>query len=165
MADVTIEPERESDFAVIREITAAAFDGKAYSDGTEAGLPDALRKSGDLALSLVARERGDVVGHVALSPVTIGGVEGWFGLGPIAVRPDRQRDGIGSALIGHALDWLKQQGAAGCVLVGDPRYYSRFGFFSDGAVTYGDLEARFVQRIVLTGPDATGEVVFAPAFG
>ncbi len=165
MPEVSVVPECADDYAAIRDVTAAAFEPKAFSDGTEAGLPDALRAAGALSLSLVAKDGGAVVGHIALSPVTVGRAGGWYGLGPIAVRPDRQGEGIGASLIEAATDWLKETGAAGCVLVGDPGYYSRFGFFSDGQVTYGDLAAHLVQRIVVAGPDAAGEVTFHDAFG
>ena len=160
-----IRQETDKDRAAIRKVTEDAFAPKSFSDGSEAGIPDALREAGALSLSLVADIEGAVVGHVALSPVTFGGAVSWYGLGPISVAPVRQSEGIGTALIGAALDWLKRSGAAGCVLVGDPGYYSRFGFFSDGEATYGDLDARLVQRIVVDGPDAAGEVQFHAAFG
>lgn len=165
MTEARIRPETEEDRAAIRQVIADAFAPKAFSDGSEPGIPDALREAGALSLSLVAESEGVVVGHVALSPVILGDAAGWYGLGPIAVTPDRQGEGIGTALIAGAHDWLKQAGAAGCVLIGDPGYYSRFGYFSDGKVTYGDLDARYVQRVVAHGPDAEGEVKFHPAFG
>ena len=78
------------------------------------------------------------MGHVALSPVTINGQGNWLGLGPIAVIPERQKQGFCTALIKRALAELNQIIAGGCVLVGNPDYYSRFGFISDGALTYFD---------------------------
>lgn len=67
------------------------------------------------------------VGHIAASPVTFGSTEGWFGLGPVSVLPDQQGNGISSALIKAALNQLKQAGAAGAVVLGEPEYYCRFG--------------------------------------
>ena len=165
MAEVTIRPEVAGDASAIRSVTEAAFRGTPYSDGTEAKIVDQLRADGDLSLSLIACEDGVVTGHVALSPVRIGDrTTGWFGLGPLSVQPGRQRRGIGIALVKGALDWLCANRAAGCVLVGDPGYYARFGFFSDGQCTYAGLDPKFVQRLVLAGPDAQGEITYRPAF-
>ncbi len=80
---------------------------------------------------MVATEDGLIVGHVAISPVTItSGETGWYGLGPISVCPNKQGIGIGSLLMNAALQKLKDLGGKGCVLLGDPNYYSRFGFKS-----------------------------------
>jgi putative acetyltransferase len=92
----------------------------------------ALRKAGLLAISLVADAEGTVIGHVAVSPVSISnGASGWFGLGPISVLPEDQRRGVGSRLVHEALRILREQGAAGCVVLGEPEYYSGFGFRAD----------------------------------
>ena len=77
-----------------------------------------------------------IVGQVAGSPVSIAGAGDWFGLGPVSVRPAFQRRGIGGALILAALARLKQQGAAGCLVLGDPRYYARFGFAHQQGLSY-----------------------------
>ena len=72
---------------------------------------------------------GRVVGHIAFSPVTIsGGSPDWYGLGPVSVLPEHHRQGIGKSLIQEGLSSLKALGGQGCVLVGDPNYYKRFGF-------------------------------------
>ncbi|MGL5010052.1 MAG: GNAT family N-acetyltransferase, partial [Paracoccaceae bacterium] len=102
MAGVTlhIRDERPTDHRAIHDLTAAAFAPMAFSDGTEPAIIAALRADGDLVLSLVAEDAGFIIGHVAFSPVTVAGVHGgWFGLGPIAVRPGWQRRGVGGALI------------------------------------------------------------------
>src|SRR5690606_20299677 len=110
-------------------LTAAAFAGVPYASGTEPAIIAALRAAGALRLSLVAAEGQELLGHVAFSPVIIGGRDrGWLGLGPLSVRPDRQRRGIGSALVRTGLERLRRDGAGGCVLLGDPAYYRRFGF-------------------------------------
>jgi putative acetyltransferase len=124
-----IRPEQPDDVADIRYIKEAAFLPMEYSTHTEAAITDALRDANALTISLVAVEDEAVVGHVAFSPVTIDGqARGWYGLGPIAVRPDCQGRGIGQALIRKGLDSLKALGAEGCVLLGDPDYYGQFGF-------------------------------------
>src|SRR5690606_33265603 len=96
---------------------------------TEHRIIKRLRQLGDLAISLVAVTGDNLVGHVAMSPVRISsGDQGWFGLGPVSVLPDWQRRGIGSLLIDTALDQLKVRNAAGCVVLGEPDLYQRFGF-------------------------------------
>lgn len=160
-----IRSERPADDAAIHELTRAAFEPMSFSSGTEAPIVRALRRAGDLTLSLVAEEDGEIVGHIAFSPVTIDGVHAsWFGLGPISVRADRQRQGIGKALIARGVELLRQQGAAGVALIGNPEIYSRSGFESDGLLAYGDLDSSIVQRLVLSGPPPRGELKFAPAF-
>lgn len=160
-----VREERPGDEDVIHDLTEAAFGPMAFSDGTEPRIIRALRDAGDLTLSLVAEEGGVVVGHVAFSPVTIDGVhDGWFGLGPISVRPELQRRGIGKALVRNGLEILKKRGARGCALIGNPDVYSRMGFDSDGHLTYGGLDGRYVQRIVFSGPPPRGALEFAPAF-
>jgi putative acetyltransferase len=136
-----------------------------YSSGTEGPIIDALRKDGDLALSLVAVEGDGIVGHIAFSPVAIEGVQdGWFGLGPISVVPHMQRRGIGKALIAAGLDVLRRRGARGCALVGDPAYYSRVGFVSNGALRYDDIDPKYVQFLVFQGAEPCGSLTFAPGF-
>lgn len=160
-----IRDENAADVDAIRDLTRAAFEPMPFSSNTEARIVDDLRASGDLTISLVAEEHGEVVGHVAFSPVAVDGVHGgWFGLGPISVKPDRQRQGIGKALILRGLDLLRERGAAGCALVGSPEIYGRGGFESDGRLRYADIDPKFVQRIVLRGEAPSGVLKFAPAF-
>lgn len=164
-----VRDECPGDVAAIHALTQAAFAGVAFSDGTEAAIVDALREAGDLTLSLVAECRGAVVGHVAFSAVTIDGVHGgWFGLGPIAVRAQLQRQGVGRALIAAGLERLRAMGAQGCALIGDPGYYGQMGFCCDGRLTYAGLDARFVQwgalGRALAGAAPVGELRFAAGF-
>ncbi|RLJ51599.1 putative acetyltransferase [Litoreibacter meonggei] len=164
LADVTLRPERSDDAQTIRILTEEAFRPKAFSDGTEGALIDALRTASALTLSTVATEHGEIVGHVAFSPAAVGALPGWFALGPIAVRADRQGHGIGSQLIQDGLAHLQRDGAQGCVLAGDPNYYSRFGFVNTPALTYQGEQSRFIQVLRFAGPDPVGEVRFHPAF-
>ena len=164
--NATIRPERAGDEAAIHGVVAAAFDGHPHSDGSEPGIVDALRADGDLAISLVAEEGGAIVGHVAFSPVSVSdGCQGWFGLGPAAVDPARQGEGIGTALIERGLDLLRDRGAAGCVVLGDPAYYARFGFAHDPALTYPGPPPEYFQRLVIGNSGAQGVVAYAGAFG
>ena len=116
-----IRSEEPRDVSAIRDLVRAAFAEGPHSDGTEPAIVDALREGGALTISLVAADGAVIVGHVAVSPVTVGGDAGeWFGLGPVAVLPGRQRQGIGGALISKALVRLQSSGATGCVVLGDP---------------------------------------------
>jgi putative acetyltransferase len=127
--NLIIRNETEADIAAISAVTEAAFRTCPYSRQTEQFIVHALRKAGIMTVSLVAENDGKVVGHVAFSPVTVSdGSPGWYGLGPVSVLPELQRQGIGKALIREGLARLQAAGASGCMLVGDPAYYERFGF-------------------------------------
>jgi predicted N-acetyltransferase YhbS len=161
-----IRPERPLDAATIRAVVIAAFKDAPYSNQTEADIIDALRSAGALSVSLVATDHDDIIGQVAFSPVRIAQARGdWYGIGPVAVRPDRQRQGIGQALIAEGLRCLSSLRAAGCVVLGDPHYYHRFGFEADPALTYGGKPSPYFRRLVLNGPPASGEVSYHAAFG
>jgi putative acetyltransferase len=162
---LVIRPERPEDADAIHDLTVRAFAPMPFSSGTEAPIIRALRKAGDLTLSLVAEVDGGIAGHVAFSPVTVEGDHaGWFGLGPVSVAPEKQRQGIGRALIEKGLEILKQRDAAGCALIGNPAIYGRMGFESDEALKYGTLDVKLVQRVVFRGTAPRGELKFAPAF-
>lgn len=161
-----IRPEHPGDVNAIRSVTTKAFRNMAHSSGTEAAIIDALRAADALTISLVAIDGGRIVGHVAFSAVTIDGEDiGWYGLGPVSVSPDRQRQGIGQALIREGLAELRRRGAAGCVLLGDPAYYGRFGFESDPELRYGDVPPEYFQRLAFTDSVPKGEVAFHAGFG
>lgn len=160
-----IRDECPGDEEAIQDLILAAFEPMPFSNGSEASMIQWLRNSGDLTLSLVAEEEGEIVGHIAFSPVTIEGHhDKWFGLGPVSVKPEKQRQGIGSSLILKGLELLKARGARGCALIGDPDLYGRVGFESDGKLQYKGLSSQFVQRIVFSGPAPSGKLAFAPAF-
>ena len=166
MSAITIRPEQAGDEATIRALTEAAFRDMPFSDGDEPELVDALRRDGDLALSLVAEDAERIVGHLALSPVAISdGSKGWYGLGPISVWPDLQRQGIGFRLIKRAIADMRTLDAKGIVLLGDPAYYARFGFAHDPQLRYPGPPAEYFQRLVLDGDPPSGIVTYAPAFG
>lgn len=164
-ADWTLGDEQPGDAAAISDLVRAAFDGAPHSDGSEAAIVDGLRRAGALRLSLVAEQDGAIVGQVAFSPVTVDGADrGWLGLGPVAVRPDRQGQGIGDALVRQGLARLEAQGAAGCVVLGDPAYYGRFGFRADPGLVLPGPPPKYFQARILNGPATTGVVAYHPAF-
>lgn len=161
-----IRPEAPADIEAIRALTDAAFRNVEHSDQSEAAIVDGLREAGAMTLSLVAVGAGDaILGHVAFSPVSIeSGETGWYGLGPVSVWPHCQRRGVGTALVAEGLRRLEERGASGCVLLGDPAFYARFGFGSDPALTYRGLPAQYVQRLVMVPPAPRGEITYHPAF-
>ncbi len=120
-----IRPETFADHPAVHEILTAAFDTAA-----EANLVDALRQQARPFISLVAEDQGAVVGHIVFSPVTLPGHpdEKIMGLAPMAVAPDRQRQGIGSNLVRAGLEACRELGAEAVVVLGHPEYYPRFGF-------------------------------------
>jgi putative acetyltransferase len=160
-----IREEQSGDQEAVRLVIAEAFKAHPHSSQREHHLVDALRDAGVMTLALVAEENGEVVGHVAFSPVRIGGLhEGWYGLGPVAVRPDRQRRGIGTALIREGLERLKNLQAAGCVLLGEPAYYGRFGFTAYSQLRLEGVPPEFFLALPFNGTVPTGTVEYHPAF-
>lgn len=159
-----IRDELPGDEAAIAEVTTAAFKTIAEASGTEAKIIDRLRAAGALTLSLVAERNGEIVGHATFSPAMLDGKAGWFGLGPISVRPDLHKKGIGSALMREGLDRLRRFGAAGCLVVGHPAYYPRFGFRSrDGLICPG-VPPEATMAIAFGAETPEGEMSFHPAF-
>jgi putative acetyltransferase len=121
----TIRPERPEDASRVRHVNELAF-----GRPTEADLVERLRQAGTDSLSLVA-EDGAVVGHILFTSVAVECARRrvlGMGLAPMAVRPDRQRQGIGSQLVSRGLDILRERGCPFVVVVGHPEYYPRFGF-------------------------------------
>lgn len=160
-----LRDERPDDLPAMRAIVTDAFATVIQSRGTEAALLDDLRRTGGLALSLVAIEAGEVIGQIAFSPLTVAdGAAGWFGGGPLAVRPDRQRRGVGGALVRAGLERLRAAGGRGCVLVGDPAYYGRFGFASGLGPTLTGVPDEVVLTLAFAGDAPKGPVRFHPAF-
>ncbi|WP_242913795.1 GNAT family N-acetyltransferase [Brevundimonas pishanensis] len=131
-----LRPESLADRAAVFSLTQLAFRGHPHSDGSEPRIIDALRDAKALTISIVADLQGQIVGHAAFSPVKWCEQAGWFGLGPVSVHPDLQGRGIGQKLIETGLEQLRTIGASGCVVLGDPAYYSRFGFTQDERFTY-----------------------------
>ena len=160
-----IRKESPSDAGAIEVVTVAAFQNAAHTSHTEQFIVRALRDSGQLAVSLVADDDGSVIGHVAVSPVAIsGGAEGWYGLGPVSVAPERQGHGVGSELIWLALTELRRLGAAGCVVLGEPSYYSRFGFKAEPLLVLPDVPAGYFQAIAFNGSVPSGTVSYHESF-
>jgi putative acetyltransferase len=160
-----VRSEIPRDLDAIREVNIVAFEHHPFSHQTEHLIVDALRAAEALELSLVAEVDGDVVGHIAFSAASIGDTsEGWFLLGPVAVRPEHQGEGIGRALVESGLAALRSRGACGCALVGDPAFYRRFGFRQHSGTVWDGVPGENVLCISLSGDVPTGEVSHHPAF-
>lgn len=164
-ARMELRGEAPGDVEAISAVIGAAFAGAPRSDGNEAAIVEALRAGGSLALSLVASEDGLIVGHIAFSSVTIDGRDrGWFGLAPLAVAPVRQRRGIGHALVQAGLDRLRATGASGCVVLGEPAYYGRFGFAADPNLHLPGVPPDHFLSLSLSGQRCAGTVQYHRAF-
>jgi putative acetyltransferase len=162
---VLIRAESPADIDHITRITRAAFRDDPRGSHNEQDIIAALRAAGQLTVSLVADSAGRVVGHVAVSPVSIAdGTPGWYGLGPLAVAPDHQGQGIGSRLVRAALQQLRAMGAAGCVLVGEPAFYGRFGFAHDPALVLAGVPAEVFLALHFTPAHPAGAVTYHKAF-
>ncbi|NVN89825.1 MAG: N-acetyltransferase [Desulfuromonadales bacterium] len=161
-----IRTETPADISAIGEVTRKAFENHPISRQTEHFIVNALRTANALAVSLVAELDGRVVGHIAFSPLNVSdGSQDWYGLGPISVLPEYQRQGVGKALMREGLSILKSMGAKGCVLVGDPGYYERFGFRNNPQLVYEGIPQEYVLALALGEQQARGVVTFHPAFG
>ncbi|MDX1379137.1 MAG: N-acetyltransferase [Anaerolineales bacterium] len=161
-----IRPEMPADNKAIEEVTLAAFTGLFTDNPTEHLIVNSLRKAGALSLSLVAEMDKGIVGHVAFSIVTIDEVDkGWYGLGPVSVLPAYQKQGFGSALIKEGLTQLRAVGAKGCVVLGSPQYYQRFGFRSNSElVLEGTPAPEYFMALPFDGKVPNGKVEYNKAF-
>jgi len=130
---IQIRPEHPADQNRVHEINELAFE-----DSAEANIVDSLRAACPDALSLVAVDGAELVGHIFFSPATIAGDQGkllGMGLAPMAVVPPRQRQGIGSLLVESGLAILREQDCPFVIVLGHPEFYPRFGF--EPASRYG----------------------------
>jgi putative acetyltransferase len=133
---ITIREERPEDVTEVRAINLAAFvprNPQEMETGqpAEAGIVDSIRSACPDAVSLVAVDDGEIVGHIFFSPVTVtttDGVVHGMGLAPMAVRPGRQNQGIGSRLVRAGIDSMRDRNCPFVIVLGHPEYYPRFGF-------------------------------------
>lgn len=168
MNKVLIRPETPEDIDAIDHIHFAAFD----QDG-EAKLVHALRNDGSLVISFLAVVEDQVVGHIAYSPLTFnqpadpGTV---LGLGPMAVSPAFQGQGIGKTLLLESLEACKKIGCPAVIVLGHPEFYAKGGFIpaSQFGITpqYDVPDEAFMARELFPGTlkDLTGTAHYHPAF-
>ncbi|HBP28532.1 MAG TPA: GNAT family N-acetyltransferase [Advenella kashmirensis] len=163
--NITIRNEQPDDIDAIAWVTQTAFEPEQFASHTEQFIVNGLRRTNQLEISLVALYEGTIVGHIALSPVNISsGEQGWYGLGPVSVLPQWQGQGIGTQLIRSGLAQLQGLGARGCVVLGSPAFYSRFGFKANSSLVYADAPARYFQVLAFAAEIPFGRVSFHEAF-
>lgn len=167
--NIMVRLEAPADAAAVFHVNESAF-----GRPDEARLVERLRSTDTTLLSLVAEVNGRVVGHVLFTTVELksenGASAGGAALGPVAVLPDHQRQGIGDALIRDGLEMLRQMGQPFCVVLGHSSYYPRFGFQPTdlfGIRCQWDVPPEVFMALALR-PDGlegkTGTVMYAEAF-
>jgi putative acetyltransferase len=124
-----VRRELPSDAAAVHAVHTAAFGRGRSGEVAEAGLWDQLRNAGDVVpqLSFVATIDGHVIGHAGCSWADVEDTR-VVALGPLGVRPEHHRRGVGTALVHTVLGGADARDEPMLVLLGDPAYYSRFGF-------------------------------------
>jgi putative acetyltransferase len=163
--EITIRSETNSDVDAITDLTIAAFKTLKISNHTEQFIIEALRTAKALTISLVAELDARVIGHIGFSPVTISdGTLGWYGLGPVSVLPQYQRQGIGKALIEEGLSRLRDMNAQGCCLVGHPEYYRQFGFTNTPELVLENVPPEVFFALSFDGNTPQGTVTFHEGF-
>lgn len=162
---LNIQTACDTDNQAIDQLIQSVFKDASYSEQTEHLIVQTLRTADQLSLSLVAKINDEVVGHIAASPVAISDhSQNWYGLGPLSVHPDYQQHGIGSALVENLLQTLKRHRAAGCVVLGEPSYYRRFGFSVHKQLWLEGVPSDYFQAISFEDKSAEGEVKYHQAF-
>jgi putative acetyltransferase len=160
---VRIRDEAPTDHDAIRILLDEAFPGEPV-----ARLVDDLRTGGDLDISLVAEIEGRVVGHIGFSPVAVAGCRSWvFQLSPLAVDAGVRRQGVGAALVRAGIDRCRAQAIDAILVLGDPRYYGRFGFSPAAAAHLRSRWSGPHFMALLLRPGALADCTFltlAPAF-
>lgn len=165
MKKLIIRSEAPEDVVAIEAVTASAFLDAPHTNHKEQFILAALRDAGALTVTLVAEMDGAIVGNIAVSPVSISdGASGWFGVGPVSVIPKLQGRGIGSELMREALGRLSEQGASGCVVLGEPSYYQRFGFTNNARLVLSDVPPEYFMALSFGQPLPTGTVTYHQAF-
>ena len=161
-----IRPATRADVVAVRRVVGAAFGGERVPR-----LVDALEAAGDVLASLVAVEESEVVGHVMLSRSWVDARERLVEvavLSPLSTEPQRQRQGIGSALVLGAIDWARATGEPAVFLEGDPAFYGQRGFVAGSSLGFGRPSTRIPEpafQVALLEPDLPrGALVYCQTF-
>ena len=160
----TIRDALPADAPAIAAVLTAAFPTEA-----ESTLVTALRATGDAAIELVAEAPdGAILGHVLLSPM-MAGAQRALALAPLSVVPSAQRRGLGAALVRKALERARARPEGWCLVLGDPRYYGRFGFAADAASQVTGVpwsgHPAFQALALHEASPLAGDARYAQAFG
>jgi len=166
VSEIRIRNEIENDSARIAEVITLAFENDPMSDKREAEIVRLMRADSALTISLVAEVGGQIVGHVAFSKIVINEkFIGWYGLAPVSIVPTHQSQGIGSTLIKEGIKRLQDIKAQGCVLLGEPDYYGRFGFKAYQQLVLPGIPVKYFQALPFSDKIPNGTVKYHNAFG
>lgn len=162
---INIRSESSDDINEIENIIIEAFRNHPHSNQTEHNIVTKLRDNDALAVSLVAIINHTIVGHIAFSKVKINNeFIQWYGLAPVSVKPEYQHQGIGSKLIRSGLEAIKALNAKGCVLLGEPEYYNKFGFKAIDGLVFKGVPPEYFQALRLSGEMPLGNIEYHSAF-
>ncbi len=160
-----IRKETREDISAISSVIDIAFTNHPHGTNNESAIVNKLRDSHKLTLSLVASENGAIVGHVGFSRIFVDSCDyDWFGLAPLSVLPNYQGCGIGETLVKKGLEELQNEGAKGCVLLGNPEYYSRFGFKHDENLRLPGVPQSYFLALAFNKSIPHGNASFDSAF-
>ncbi|MGI6655380.1 MAG: GNAT family N-acetyltransferase [Desulfobulbus sp.] len=163
-----IRPEEERDTDKVKELLTAAYSRRPRSSYNQEILDDKVRRASPaLTLALVAEQEERIVGYLALSRVELSdNTPGWYAIAPLAIHPDLRQQGIGTRLVTEALARLRAMEANGCVVIGPPSYYRRFGFDSTPELLVEGIASEYflVQPFTDAGARSRGIVVYNPVF-
>ncbi len=162
---LNIRQECNDDINAIEKVTIEAFKSHPHSNQTEHKIVAKLRNDNALSVSLVAEVNNVIVGHIAFSKVKINDefIE-WYGLAPVSVTPEYQNQGVGSQLILSGLNAIRELNAKGCVLLGEPEYYNRFGFKAHSELVFKGVPPEYFQSLRLSGDMPNGNIEYHEAF-
>ena len=163
--EVNVRPENTNDLETIENLISSAFENHPYSNHKEQFIVSQLRVSSALSVSIVAEHDEKIIGHIAFSAVKINGEEcSWYGLAPVSVVPEQQKSGVGSQLIKAGLEAIKHKGAKGCVLLGEPEYYEKFGFRAVDSLVLEGVPPEFFLCLSFDEVIPSGKVEYHQAF-
>ena len=174
--NIAIRKELGEDYNDVRSLISLAFASSEFGHNGEAELVDSLRGIAESSLSLVACLENEIVGHILFTPIYVlvddQRVEG-MGLAPISVAPKWQNQGIGTKLINHGIELLFESGCRIIAVIGNERYYKRFGFrpANEFQICHGftELQQEFLQ-VASSKPNELenltgGKLFYSPEFG
>jgi putative acetyltransferase len=159
---VAIRYAKPADHAAISDVVIAAF-----GRPDEARLVEQLRADEDVLFELVADEDGELCGHILFSRLWADRFDLYGALAPLAVHPDRHRQGLGSKLVRSGLECAREFGCFGVLVLGDPAYYGRFGFAAETAAIkspYSGLPAFQALALEENAFDGAMSVAYPGAF-
>lgn len=161
MKNVWIRQVRDEDADAVAALNDLAFGG---SD--ESRIVSELAASGDSLASLIAHDDREILGHIQFFPIQIDGADVAAGLGPMSVRPDVQRQGIGAGLIRFGLTLMEGRGRQIIFVLGHPEYYPRFGFDAGLAAQFSANWSgpAFMARRLQPESVEGGNLTYPPAF-